>query len=169
MKLEFYDVQIYPFLSLIIGLTLNRIYTFIKVKTRIDFAYAFIIAMVGVYASLFARVIKINTNPVLLPQEIEGAFVKSVFKDLKPHRSKVLMTVEHPEHYDQLHFYRKKYAAEFKSDIKIVTSAKELVPNDTVFICQQTNKDSLLLLYEVNAIKRKGECLLVKILNKKLQ
>jgi hypothetical protein len=167
VKLEFYDAQVYPIFSLIIGLTLNAIYRVVKVNTSVFFSYVFVTLLAGVSVFLFARIIKINSNPVLFPQEVEGAFVKQVFRGLQPRRSKVLLTYEHQEHYDQLNFYRKRYAVEFASKIEIITSAKDVLPNDTVFVCQQSNKDSLLFLNYVDTIQRDDTCLLVRILCKK--
>lgn len=167
VKLEFYDAPVYPILSLLMGLVLSEAYTFIKRKTRNIFSYAFLLFLIGLYSILFARIVKMNAHPMLLPQEVEGSFVKEVFKNLKPYNSKVLMTVEHPEHYDQLHFYRKKYAYQFKSNITIVASVKNLLVNDTVFVCQPQNKDSVLQLYEVDTLRSEGNCWLLKIVNRK--
>lgn len=167
VKLEFYDAQIYPLLSLAMGLAINGIYTFIKKNGKPVFSNVFFILLAEIYLLLFWRIVNINAHPVLLPQEVEGAFVKEVFKDFKPHNAKVLMTVEFPEHYDQLNFYRKKYATEYKSNIAIVARVKNLFPNDTVFICQQQNKDSVLLLYQVDTLRKKKDCLLLKIKSRK--
>jgi hypothetical protein len=167
VKLEFYDAHVYPIFSLIIGLTLNGIYRFVKVNTNVFFSYVFVTLLTGVSIFLFARIVKINSSPVLFPQEVEGAFVKKAFRDLQPRRSKVLMTVGHQEHYDQLNFYRKRYAVEFDSKIDVITNRNDVLPNDTVFVCQQSNKDSLLFLNYVDTIQKDDTCLLVRILCKK--
>lgn len=166
VKLEFYDAQIYPLLSLAMGLAINGLYTFIKKNAKQVLSNVFFILLAGIYFLLFWRIVNINAHPVLLPQEVEGAFVKEVFKDFKPHNAKVLMAVEFPEHYDQLNFYRKKYATEYKSNIAIVASVKNLFLNDTVFVCQQQNKDSLFL-YQVDTLRKKEDCLLLKIKGRK--
>jgi 4-amino-4-deoxy-L-arabinose transferase-like glycosyltransferase len=167
VKLEHYDAQVYPFLSLVIAIALNGVYTYMKSKLKPDFVHAFTGLLALVYVCLFVRIINIQKHITLLPQEVEGSFAKNVFKDLRPKHSKVLMTADHSEHFDQLNFYRKKFKSEFQSDLVIVARASQVTINDTVFVCQKSGKDALHHLFDVDTLKKENECLLVKIISKK--
>lgn len=163
VKLEWYDAPIYPFLSLITGPGLYVCLNFIKKRFGKKIYSVLAIGFIALYLVIFYSIISSLVKSPADPLEREGNFIREVFKKHQPAHSKVVMQVEHAPHYEQLHFYRKKYLAESGSAIDIKPSVMGLNTGDTVFVCQQEKKDSIASLYLVDTMIANEECMMLVV------
>lgn len=159
VKLEWYDAPVYPLLSLLLGLLLEKTLSTVPLILRMC-VNIFIFTMLFIsYKNTFNKFYNIIQS-----QEIEGNFLKIYddrFKNLK-----VLKVIENnkEEHYNVLKFYLKRNDIEHGSTITIIKEIKDVSVFDTVLCCDKIRLDSIKIIHKTILLKKNNDCELLKIL-----
>jgi len=74
------------------------------------------------------------------------------------------MMAEHPEHYNQVNFYREKFLRKKGILPEIVSDTNKLIRPDTILVCQP-NMLRYLKKFHLDTIHKKGNCFLLRVLN----
>lgn len=168
VKLEWYAAPLYPFLALLIGMGWCRALDL--GRQRLPGARAwrqvlFYLSLIGFFSLPYYQTLqRIRTTGAVDPLEREGQAIRhwrAVMPELKSYR--VLMSTPHPEHLDQLNFYRKAVNHWEGGNLRHVGQHAELVLGDTVLCCQRKNLDSLRLRFRVEEWRELGDCKLWKL------
>lgn len=166
-KLEWYIAPLYPLLSVAISLGLYETYTRLKNSIGITWWISVLTGLLLIYFLVFAEILNNRQHFELHPFEREGYFLRSSFTRIQPKSAKILMTVEHPEHYDQLNFYRKKYMHEYGSSLSILANSTGIKIGDTVLVCQAALVDSIGYRFKLDTLYMNKGCFMLKILDSK--
>jgi 4-amino-4-deoxy-L-arabinose transferase-like glycosyltransferase len=164
IKLEWYDAPIYPFLAIAAGIGLFEIAKFIKFKFGQKGEIIYLSLFLLLVGLMYLYIISPKNSEPLIDLEKEGSFINKSFQNKNFKKCIVVMEVEHPEHYEQLYFYIKKYKKEVNAEISITPTIKTLVPNDTVFVCQKLKIDSIMANFNFETISQQNGCLQIRIL-----
>lgn len=165
VKLEWYDVPLYPFLSVLTAVfffeIINRLKSAFpkrKFLPTIPFIVFFAIA-----TPAFISIIKKNKHPAFKePLEREGIALRNCITDTSITSLRILMQVEHSEHYNQLNFYRERFSRERGFRPEIIYSIEKINLSDTILVCQSAKIDSLQN-FHIDTIKKINGCLLLRV------
>ncbi|MBC7873916.1 MAG: glycosyltransferase family 39 protein, partial [Ferruginibacter sp.] len=166
VKLEWYDIPVYPFLAVLSSVIFFEVSDWLKStfsNRRIALPAFFSMFIIITATTLISIVNRIIHPPFKEPLEREGIAMRQLMKEPVINSLKILMRADHPEHYNQINFYREMYLAKkgYRPDIRY--SLNELVPGDSVLTCQLPKEDSLSSL-KVETIKKINDCFLIHIL-----
>ena len=161
-KLAWYLAPAYPLFALIIASGTSELFNWIQARSGL-IAIATKMTFLLYALVLSCAILKQRTVVDLDPLEREGNFLKMTASRNEVSHSTIFMVAEHPEHYDQVNFYRKKFEIEGNRHHLLTHSLEALGHMDTILVCQQTLKDSISRHFAVDTILRSGDCLLLKI------
>jgi hypothetical protein len=167
VKLEWYDVPLYPFLAVLTAVFFFEIINRLKsiFPERKFLSAIFFIAFFVITVPIFINIIKEIKRPSFKePLEREGIALRSFITDNSITSFRILMQAEYPEHYNQLNFYREAYFRKKGPRPEIISTIKEIVPGDTILVCQESKIDSLKN-FKIDTLKRINTCFLIRIKN----
>ncbi|HKC36256.1 MAG TPA: glycosyltransferase family 39 protein [Chitinophagaceae bacterium] len=166
VKLEWYDIPAYPFLAIIASVAflelLNRVKLFFKNKKKeICLSGLMLFSLLTAFV-LKATLNKIKNPPFKEPLEREGNALRSLINDKTIRNLKILMYAEHPEHYNQVNFYKEKYFENKQVKPVILRDVKLIRAGDTVLLCQIEKLQGIKKI-QADTIQKTGDCLLLYI------
>lgn len=149
VKLSWYDAPLFPLLSLLVAINMNTIIDVIKVKTNL-------IKSILVVLLLFNVCITINNNTSpkgkIYTMEREGAFLKEIVA-IYPNLENITIfkKEDHPEHYDQVLFYKKAFLLE-KNILVELKQSPVFKTSELVIVCKNELKTILKDTYNTEGI-----------------
>jgi len=169
VKLEWYDIPAYPFLSIIASVTFFELYNKAKISNKLKnkaiVLLGFILFITTSYFFM-VRVIKKIMYPFYMePLEREGTALRKLIHEPAVKNLKILMYAKHPEHYNQLNFYREMYFRYNAFKPAILKNVQDIYLGDTILVCQ-TEKIILLKDFDIDTIQKINSCLLIHIKGK---
>ncbi|MEI2740722.1 MAG: glycosyltransferase family 39 protein [Chitinophagaceae bacterium] len=168
VKLDWYDLPLYPFLAILTGIFFSELYdrTVYLFSNNPLFKPITAFIFLAIAVPLFISMLNNIKHPLYKePLEKEGIALKQLINDYSVSNLKILMRVDHPEHYSQLNFYREVFLKKRGYKPELIFTTKQLSNRDTILVCQIALIDSIKKLKSVSTIKKVGDCLLISVGN----
>jgi 4-amino-4-deoxy-L-arabinose transferase-like glycosyltransferase len=168
VKLEWYDLPAYPFLAILTSVVFFEVISWLKsfFSTRaIIFVPVFsLLFIVAAVVSMIYSIQRIKHPSFNEPLEREGIALRQLIKEPLISNLKILMQANHQEHFNQINFYRERYYTKKKKLPKLIPIVNEIVPDDTILVCQQVKIDSLAR-FRIDTIRKINNCFLIHIIS----
>lgn len=159
VKLEWYDVPLYPLFALLIGIFAGSVYQFVseKIKSPVLPVLLFLLILIPAFYKPFSEMIQLKNTVEenLYDKEADGAFLRYLHaKHPEIHDLGILKTEEHIEHFDQIRFYARAFEIEdgLHTSITEYFQQVKLAPGAYVMTTQQQHKDSLNANYQLKVL-----------------
>jgi hypothetical protein len=144
-KLFWYILPVFPILALIFAITLDGILEQLGTVLTALPRFAFYTLVVLLFAQPLFKIIQTNSKKKVQTElENEGDFMRELRKFHPNYRSyTVSMYSRHPEHFNQVFFYKNMFNDQFGYHIKFNPKVTALSLSDTILICQEKKLDTL--------------------------
>lgn len=161
VKLNYYDAPLYPFLSLVIGIGVVRIWTWGEGRfSRLKWhnGYFSLLLLLLFFFPLKNTWIKINNNAPFSEFAREGFAIRALEESAPEEKHyRVLMYSKYEELYDQANFYIKAANHFDQADIQLVHHWQEVEAGEKILCCQ-SYADSLRQTFVLKKEERIGDC-----------
>jgi 4-amino-4-deoxy-L-arabinose transferase-like glycosyltransferase len=180
VKLEWYDSVVYPWLSLVIGITLTLVLRsfrsgYLRKKSLVTFIFSLLLVcfFAFTYYRALARVSESKEQVYSWDASktdefrVDGGFIKRIqmaFPTIKTY-----FFLKEPErdnvHYDLIRFYQRSFLTQHGTRITITDDFATLKKNDLIAVCNPQLRDSLLTHSPADTLLTYKGCALCRIVD----